>query len=174
MAEEKDVEFISSHKYMKNTSTCGTIFTEFLLNAGRDLIMPKLREKNHHITRTIKEKTEIRMGPASLGGSCEKVPSNWETFTSAGRSVRTEKELQRIRGEQSTQLLAVRTERPAQRVLPASLHSPAQDVHPWCAWGLSAESLGFSGQTWGEDWGLLHRDRLKALECGLSCNRKQT
>lgn len=123
MAEEKDVEFISSHKYMKNTSTCGTIFTEFLLNAGRDLIMPKLREKNHHITRTIKEKTEIRMGPASLGGSCEKVPSNWETFTSAGRSVRTEKELQRIRGEQSTQLLAVRTERPAQRVLATFLHS---------------------------------------------------
>ena len=132
MAEEKDVEFISSHKYMKNTSTCGTMFTEFLLNAGRDLIMPKLQEKNHHITRRIKEKTEIRMGPASLGGSCEKVPSNWETFSSAGRSVRTEKELQRLRGEQSTQLLAVRTERPAQRVLATFLIPQTQVC--WCAW----------------------------------------
>lgn len=64
------------------------------------------------------------MGPASLGGSCEKVPSNWETFSSAERSVRTKKELQRLRGEQSTQLLAVRTERPAQRVLATFLHSP--------------------------------------------------
>lgn len=123
MAEEKDVEFISSHKYMKNTPTCGTILTEYLLNTGRDLIIPKLQEKNHHITRRIKEKMEIRMGPASLGGSCEKVPSNWETFSSAGRSARTEKELQRLRGKQSSQLLAVRTDRPAQRVLTTFLHS---------------------------------------------------
>lgn len=118
------MEFISSHKYIKNTSTRGTIFTEYLLNAGRDLIIPKLQEKNHHITRRIKEKMEIRMGPASLGGSCEKVPSNRENFSSAWRSARTEKELQRLRGEQSSWLLAVRTERPAQRVLGTFLHSP--------------------------------------------------
>ena len=93
------MEFISSHKYIKNTSTRGTIFTEYLLNAGRDLIIPKLQEKNHHITRRIKEKMEIRMGPASLGGSCEKVPSNRENFSSAWRSARTEKEAQR-RAEQ--------------------------------------------------------------------------
>ena len=118
------MEFISSHKYIQNTSTRETIFTEYLLNAGRDLIIPKLQEKNHHTTRRIKEKMEIRMGPASLGGSCEKVPSNWENFSSAWRSARTEKELQRLRGEQSSWLLAVRTERPAQRVLGTFLHSP--------------------------------------------------
>ena len=44
----------------------------------------------------------------------------------------------------------------------------------WCAWGLSAGNLGFSGQTWGKDWALLHRDSLKALECALSCNQKQS
>lgn len=44
MAEEKDVELTPSHKYMKNTSTRGTIFTEYLLKAGRDLIKTKWQE----------------------------------------------------------------------------------------------------------------------------------
>ena len=84
MAEEKDVEFISSHKYMKNTSTCGTIFTEYLLNAGRDLIIPKLQEKNHHITRRIKEKMDIRMGPAPWEGAVKKFPQTRKTFHQHG------------------------------------------------------------------------------------------
>ena len=124
MAEEKDVEFISSHKYMKNTSTCGTIFTEYLLNAGRDLIIPKLQEKKSPHNQEDKRKNGNQDGTCTLGGSCEKVPSNQENFSSAWRSARTEKELQRLRGEQSSQLLAVRTERPAQRVLGTFLHSP--------------------------------------------------
>ena len=35
MVEEKVVELTSSHKNIKNTSTCGMIHTEHLLNAGR-------------------------------------------------------------------------------------------------------------------------------------------
>ena len=34
MAEQKDMVVTSSHKYMKNTLTCGTILTEYLLNVG--------------------------------------------------------------------------------------------------------------------------------------------
>lgn len=30
MVEEKDVKLTSSNKYMKNTSTCGIIFPEYL------------------------------------------------------------------------------------------------------------------------------------------------
>lgn len=35
MAEQKGVEFTSSHKHVKNTSTCGAVLTEYPLNAGR-------------------------------------------------------------------------------------------------------------------------------------------
>ena len=35
MAEQQDVTLPFSHKYIKNTSTCGTILTEYLLNTAR-------------------------------------------------------------------------------------------------------------------------------------------
>ena len=35
MGKEKDVELTSFNKYVKNTSTRGTILTEHLLNTGR-------------------------------------------------------------------------------------------------------------------------------------------
>ena len=34
-AEQKDMDLILSHKYIKNTSTCGTILTEYVLDSGR-------------------------------------------------------------------------------------------------------------------------------------------
>ena len=30
----KDMELTSSHRYIKNTSTCGTVLTEYPLNTG--------------------------------------------------------------------------------------------------------------------------------------------
>ena len=47
------------------------------------------------------------MRPATLGGSCErgKVPSSWKP-PSTGRSAGTEMELQRLREEHSSQLMA--------------------------------------------------------------------
>ena len=63
------------HKYIKNTSTCGTTPTEHLLNAGR---RPQTSQKARHSPRTWvgeKEKNNrdkrIGTGPAPLGGSCE-------------------------------------------------------------------------------------------------------
>ena len=37
-----------SHKYIKNTSTCGTVLTEHLLNAGRRPQTPKRARKSPH------------------------------------------------------------------------------------------------------------------------------
>ena len=34
MAEEKEMELTSSHKYIKNTTTFGTSLTEYLLDTG--------------------------------------------------------------------------------------------------------------------------------------------
>ena len=42
---QQDVEFISSHKRIKNTSKNGTILTEHLLNTSRGLRTPKRTRK---------------------------------------------------------------------------------------------------------------------------------
>ena len=66
------------HRYIRNTSTCGTTPTEHLLNAGR---RPQTSQKARNSPRTWvgqkkKEKRKNRdkrigMGPACLGGSWE-------------------------------------------------------------------------------------------------------
>ena len=45
MAEQEDAEFISPHKYIKNTSTNGTVLTEHLQNISRRLQTPKRTRK---------------------------------------------------------------------------------------------------------------------------------
>ena len=45
--EEKDVKLTSSHKYIRNTSTCGTILTEYTLNSGRRSHKTKIAVKNN-------------------------------------------------------------------------------------------------------------------------------
>ena len=62
------------HKYIRNTSTCGTTPTEHLLNAGRRPC-PKGKKLPMFLGRA-KEKRKNRdkrigTGPAPLGGSCE-------------------------------------------------------------------------------------------------------
>ena len=52
MAEEQDMELTSSHRYIKNTSTSGTICTENL-NTGLRLLKG---QENLHITRSDKRK----------------------------------------------------------------------------------------------------------------------
>ena len=63
------------HKYIRNTSTCGTTPTEHLLNAGRRADFPKGKKLPTYLGRA-KEKRKNRdkrigTGPAPLGGSCE-------------------------------------------------------------------------------------------------------
>ena len=69
-------DHLSPHKYIKNTSTCGTVPTEQLLNAGRGPQTSKKARKSPHnwVGQKKKEKKRdkgIRMGPDPLGGSCE-------------------------------------------------------------------------------------------------------
>lgn len=52
MVEKKDVEFISSHKYIKNACTCGVILTEYLLKADR----PHSTEVARKITKKLGRK----------------------------------------------------------------------------------------------------------------------
>ena len=46
MVYKKNVELPSSHKYIKNTSTNGTILTEHLLNTGRRPQTPERTRKS--------------------------------------------------------------------------------------------------------------------------------
>ena len=64
------------HKYIRNTSTCGTTPAEHLLNASR---RPQTSQKARNSPRTWVGKKKKRKnrdkrigtGPAPLGGSCE-------------------------------------------------------------------------------------------------------
>ena len=64
------MEFTSPHKYIKNTSTNGTILTEHLLNTSRRPQTPKRTKKNSHTTgqdeRKEKKKIGNGKGPAPL------------------------------------------------------------------------------------------------------------
>ena len=61
MAEYEDVEFVSPHKYIKNTSTNGTILTEHLLNiSGRIRIPKRTRTISSQLGRMKERKKEMR------------------------------------------------------------------------------------------------------------------
>ena len=57
-----------------------------------------------------------------------KVPSPWAAPSPVGRSAKTERKLQRLRGEHSLWLAAGKTEKPAQRLSASTLCSPIQDA----------------------------------------------
>ena len=68
-------DHLPPHKYIRNTSTCGTTPTEHLQDASR---RPQTSQKARNSPRTWvgqkkKEKRDKRigMGPVPLGGSCE-------------------------------------------------------------------------------------------------------
>ena len=68
-------DHLPPHKYIRNTSTCGTTPTEHLQNAGR---RPQTSQKARNSPRTWvgqkkkeKQRQRIGTGPAPVGGSCE-------------------------------------------------------------------------------------------------------
>ena len=75
MVKEKDMEITFPHKYIKNTSICGTTPTENLLNAGRRPQTPQKARNSPRIWVEQKKKKNrdrrVGTGPAPLGGSCE-------------------------------------------------------------------------------------------------------
>ena len=100
------MELTSSHKYIQNSSTCGTTLTEHLLNTGRRPQISERARKSpcNRVGQKKKEKKKdkgIGTGPAPLGGSCEgeKFATLWEVPSLVGRSARMEGELQSLGGE---------------------------------------------------------------------------
>ena len=71
------------------------------------------QNKTNKPTSKTERKKGIRTGPAPLGGSCErgKASAPWEVPSLAGRSARTEEELQRLEGEGSNQFAEGKAER---------------------------------------------------------------
>ena len=68
-------DHLPPHKYIRNTSTCGTTPTEHLLNVQKTLDFPKGKKLPTYLGRA-KEKRKNRdkrivMGPAPLAGSYE-------------------------------------------------------------------------------------------------------
>ena len=107
-----------AHKYIRNTSTCGTILTEYLMNTGRrPQTAERARKSPGNQVGKKKMRKESRMGPAPLGGSYErgKVPAPWKAPSLVGRSAGTEGELQRLRGECSSRFVAATAERKLHR-----------------------------------------------------------
>ena len=66
-------DHLPPHKYIRNTSTCGTTPTEPLLNAGRRPQTSQKAIKSPHNWEGQKKKQRQRIGtgPAPVGGSCE-------------------------------------------------------------------------------------------------------
>lgn len=54
------MKLTSSHKYVKNTSTCGTILSEYLLNTGRRLHTSERTRKSPHKHNRVEQKTKVR------------------------------------------------------------------------------------------------------------------
>lgn len=69
MAEEQDIKPTFFHKYIKNTSTCGMILTEYLLSAGRKPQTDKKARKFPHVTGFGK-KRKRKKSERNQDGSC--------------------------------------------------------------------------------------------------------
>ena len=142
------MELTSSHKYIKNTSTCGTLLTEHLLNAGR---RPQTSERarkspcnwvGQKKEEKLKREKGTMMGPEPLGGSCERrnVSTPWEIPSLVGRSVGMEGELWSLGEECSNWFAEGKMENNLHRrsaPLPCAPH-PETPVC-WCKWGLGAD-----------------------------------
>ena len=98
------MEFTSSHKCIKNTSTCGVILTDYLLDTSKLHIQPKLQERSPCTGRVKKKESEWGRA-VPLGGICEreKIPSPWEPPSPTGRSAGQKG---RFRGSAESQQLA--------------------------------------------------------------------
>lgn len=96
-----------SHKYIKNTSSCGTIFVEYLLYWQKISQKQTSREATLQLGRTKLFKKGIKIGPTPSGGSYKE-----ERFP-MGISAGTEREIQRLKKKKkkSNTLVEGRTKR---------------------------------------------------------------
>ena len=160
-------DHLPPHKYIKNTSTCGTASTEHLLNAGR---RPQTSQKAKNCPLTwVGQKKKQRQ--KNRNGTCTSGRELWRRksfhtlgspFTGRNRRWARGK-LQSHGGECSDGCRGQSREIPSQRI-GADQHSPAQEA---ClltcqgGWGLGAEAWVSEVRSQGEDWGWLCEHSLK-------------
>ena len=162
-------DHLPPHKYIRNSSTCGTAPIEYLLNAGR---RPQTSPKARNSPRTwVGQKKKQRQ--KNRDGTCPSGRELWRRksfhtlgspFTGGdggwqGGSFRaTEESAATGCGGQSGEI-------PAQRIR-ADQHSPAREAWMLTHWGgrgLGAEARALEVGSQGEDWGWQREHSLKGL-----------
>ena len=165
-------DHLPPHKYIKNTSTCGTIPTEHLLNVGR---RPQTSQKAKNSPRTWvgqKKKEEQRQKNRdeictsgrelwrresfhTLGSPFTGRDRGWGVAAGEASEPRRRAQQQGCRGQS--------WEIPAERIS-ADQHSPAREAclltHQG-GWELGAEARASEVRSQAEDWGWLHEHSLK-------------
>ena len=163
-------DHLPPHKYIKNTSPCGTTPTEHLLNAGRRPQTSQNVRKSPHTWVGKKKKRKNRdkrigSGPPPLGRSCEeeKFPHPREFLYWQGRGVGGGEASEPQKKAQQQGCRGQSGKIPSQR-MDADQHSPAWEA---ClltrrgGWGLGAEAQASEVKPQGEDWGWLREHSLK-------------
>lgn len=111
VAEIEDIELTYSHKYITNTFTCETVLIEYLLNGDRGSHTTIVsRMITMYLSRMGKMRRKYLKCPWEGAVKGERFPHLGNSYSSARRSGRTERELQRLRGEWRRYLTAGRTE----------------------------------------------------------------
>ena len=131
MMTEEDTELTSSHKYIKNTFSPNTVFTEYLLNSGRRSQTPKsARSPSNWIGEKRIKKKKKKKG--NLHKTCslwrklkeERFPHPGKTLTSGQISQDRKGAAEAWRGTQQPVCSRQIRERPSQRVHASSLQLP--------------------------------------------------
>ena len=164
-------DHLPPHKYIKNTSTCGTTPTEHLLNTGRRPQTSQKARKSPH-TWVGQKKKKKKQRQRNRDRTCASGRELWRRkifhalgspFTGRDGMGRQGEASEPWRRAQQQGCRGQSGEIPAQRI-GADPHSPA-----WVAclltrqggWGLGVEAWALGVRSQGEDWGWLREHSLK-------------
>ena len=135
------MKFTSSHKYIKNISTCGMTVIDYLLNVGRrPQTSERTRKSPHNLVEQKKNEKGIRDGTCPPGRELWKRKGSCTLGSPlVGRPAESEGALWSL-GECSSWFCPSWSwERPAQPVPPLCTHRPETRVHQR-GWGLGREA----------------------------------
>ena len=166
------MELTSSRKYTKNTSTCGTIHKEHLLNTGRRPQTSKSAKKSpcnwEGQKQSKKKRKESRQDLYPREGAMKE-----ERFLHPGRSPHWQGDEPGQRGSFRAleENAATGLQKTKQRVTCTDdwYQGPALPSLRCLSTGVGGGwilKLGLQRSDRGEDWGWLRGDSLKGLECG--------
>ena len=124
------MELTYSHKYITNTFTCETVLIEYLLNGDRGSHTTTVaRMITMYLSSVEKMRGKYLKCPWEGAVKGERFPHPGNSHSSARRSGRTERELQRLRGRGEDTLWQAEQRPKTQMIWATSLHSPACDTY---------------------------------------------